>query len=113
MRQQDYITPIDQYVIDFVRALRDKRGLSQQDIANIIGVGRSFISDVESINQRAKYNINHINALADYFGVSPRAFLPEKAFPVDHASKEKAKPSAKVAKSKKKATVQPKSKSRK
>ncbi len=39
---------------------------------------REFIKDVENLNKRAKYNIRHINALADYFDMSPRDFLPEK-----------------------------------
>lgn len=89
MPEQDYITPIDQYVIDFVTKLRKERNLTQQDIADIIGLSRGFISDVENERRIAKYNIRHINALADYFGISPRSFLPEKAFPVDSAEKEK------------------------
>lgn len=82
MRNQDFITPIDQYVIDFVRTLRYQYKLSQEDIGNIIGISRSYISDIESRNSRAKYNIRHINALADYFGKSPREFLPEKTLPL-------------------------------
>jgi transcriptional regulator with XRE-family HTH domain len=78
MRNQEFITPIDQYVIDFVRKLRDTKTLRQEDIASIIGVSREFIKDVENTNRRAKYNVRHINALADYFEMSPRDFLPEK-----------------------------------
>ncbi|MGI8952242.1 MAG: helix-turn-helix domain-containing protein [Chitinophagaceae bacterium] len=57
--------------------MRNKKQLTQEDIANIIGISRSYISDVERTNSRAKYNIRHINALADYFGISPRDFFPE------------------------------------
>ncbi|WP_315822917.1 hypothetical protein [Paraflavitalea speifideaquila] len=57
--------------------------MSQQDFAAIIGVSRSFISDVEGNKKPSKYNARHVNALAGYFGMSPREFLPEKAFPVD------------------------------
>ncbi|WP_315822916.1 helix-turn-helix transcriptional regulator [Paraflavitalea speifideaquila] len=52
--------------------------MSQQDFAAIIGVSRSFISDVEGVNRPAKYNVRHVNALADYFGMSPREFFPKK-----------------------------------
>lgn len=83
MNVPENITPAEQYVIDFVRKLRTDKDLTQLDIANIIGVGRAFISQAESPNEVAKYNIRHINAMADYFGISPREFLPEKAFPVD------------------------------
>lgn len=89
MRNQENITPIDQYVIDFVRELRIKKRLTQEDIGNIIEISRSFVSDIESINSRAKYNIRHINALADYFGMSPRDFFPEKALPVNFSLQKK------------------------
>lgn len=103
MREQEQIIPIEQYIIDYILNLRNEKKLSQQDIANIIGVSRSFISDVEGANKPSKYNIRHINALADYFGISPREFLPEKAFPVDAPEKEvKKKPAPKKTTKKKK-----------
>ena len=73
------ISAIEQHVIDFVTELRIKRHLTQEDIAVIIGVGRSFITKVEDRKERAKYNLNHIDKLADHFGLSPKDFLPEKA----------------------------------
>ena len=69
---------IEQYIIDFVRDLRIKNDLRQEDIANILEVKASFIGNVESSSHAAKYNIKHINKLADHFGMSPRDFLPEK-----------------------------------
>ena len=72
------ISSIDQYVIDFVRKLRDTNKLSQEEIGNIIGVTRTYITNVESTKHPAKYNLSHINLLADYFGLSPRDFLPGK-----------------------------------
>lgn len=94
MKEQDYIAPIEQYMIDFILELRSKKKLTQQDIANIIGVSRSFIGDVESTIRPTKYNVRHINALADYFGMSPREFLPEKAFPVDEVKEKVVKKKA-------------------
>jgi transcriptional regulator with XRE-family HTH domain len=73
------ISAIEQYIIDFVTELRIKHQLTQADVAVIIGVGRSFINKVEDKKERAKYNVNHIDKLADHFGMSPREFLPEKA----------------------------------
>lgn len=83
MKLQENISLLDQHVIDFVRKLRTDRNLTQQDIADILGVSRSFISDVESNNRPAKYNFRHLNALSDYFSLSPKDFMPKKAFPVD------------------------------
>lgn len=59
--------------------LRSKNSLNQEDIANIIGSKRSFITNIESGKNPAKYNLNHIDKLADHFGLSPKDFLPEKA----------------------------------
>lgn len=91
MRDQENIAPIDQYIIDFVRELRIKKKLSQDDIAAVLGIKRSFIGNVESPNNRAKYNVSHINALADYFGMSPQAFLPAKPLPVEFSEKDEKK----------------------
>jgi len=72
------ISAIEQHVINFVTELRLKNKLTQEDIAVIIGVGRSFVNKVEDKKQRAKYNLNHIDKLADHFGLSPKDFMPEK-----------------------------------
>ena len=83
MKRDPQISEVEQYIIDYVINLRKSKGLLQRDIAEILRVSRVFITDVENPNKPPKYNIDHINALADYFGMSPKDFLPEKAFPVD------------------------------
>jgi transcriptional regulator with XRE-family HTH domain len=92
MKGQDNISEIDQYIIDAVRHFRQSEKKTQEDIASILEVSREFVKDVESPNRPQKYNPTHINAIADHFSISPREFIPEKAFPVN--SKEKTKPSA-------------------
>ena len=72
-------TEVEQYVIDAVREMRLKKGVSQKEWANLLDVSIGFIGDVESPRSRAKYNLNHINALAKIFDCSPRDFLPEKS----------------------------------
>lgn len=79
MKDQENIAGIDQYVIDFVRRLRTERNLLQEDIAGILGTTKAFISNAESINHRAKYNLRHIDKLAQFFNLSPKDFLPEKS----------------------------------
>lgn len=69
---------IEQYVIDYVKRLRTQKGLRQEDIAFILEVKPSFIGNVESTSHPAKYNLKHINKLADHFGLSPKDFLPSK-----------------------------------
>lgn len=85
MKDQENISVIEQYVIDYVRELRNQKNINQDGLGSILGVGKSFISNVESLNHRAKYNLNHINALADYFDMKPGDFLPDKPFPVEKA----------------------------
>ncbi|CDN31964.1 hypothetical protein BN938_1884 [Mucinivorans hirudinis] len=69
---------IEQYVIDKVRRIRIERGMSQADLAFSMGLSYGFIGKVESANLPAKYNINHINKLAEVLNVSPKDFFPEK-----------------------------------
>jgi transcriptional regulator with XRE-family HTH domain len=76
------LSQIEQYVVDYVIKLRKKHNLTQSDIGVIINTKGSFVSNVENINNRAKYNLNHINALADHFDLSPEDFVPKKAFRV-------------------------------
>lgn len=78
MKNQFLISPIEQHVIDFVKELRTKKDLSQEEVASIIGKTKAFIGNIESTKNRAKYNLNHINLLADYFNISPKDFLPVK-----------------------------------
>lgn len=75
------ISDIEQHVINFVKNLREEKKLSQDDIASILGLTKAFIGNIESPKSRAKYNLNHINILAEYFRMSPRDFLPEDAYP--------------------------------
>jgi transcriptional regulator with XRE-family HTH domain len=88
MKAQDHISQIEQFVIDYVRKFRLEKGLTQEDIANILEVSRSYIGDIESPNTRAKYNMSHVNILADHFNISPRIFLPEKAIAVKTGKKD-------------------------
>lgn len=91
MKAQEYITPIEQYVIDFVLKLRTEKSLSQDDIASILEVSRGFVSNVESPKNRAKYNLYHIDILADYFSLSPKDFIPQKPMSEKYSSKKREK----------------------
>ena len=73
------MTKIEQYVIDQVREKRKAVGLSQIELSQKLSMSDSFVSHVETTSRRAKYNINHLNALAKVFKCSPKEFWPEKA----------------------------------
>jgi transcriptional regulator with XRE-family HTH domain len=75
--EESTLTPIEQYVIDTVRKMRQEKSWSQKELSFQMDLSIGFIGDVENPNYRAKYNLNHINELAKVFGCSPRDFLPD------------------------------------
>lgn len=72
------ISPIEQYVIDAVRKKRRAQRVSQATLGCWIEVSRSFIARIESPKCDDKYNLNHLNKIAEYLHCSPRDFLPEQ-----------------------------------
>jgi len=82
------VTLIEQYVINIVREKREKLGLTQSDLAEILDVSPGFIGKIESSRYTSKYNLNHINKLSKHFNCSPRIFLPQKAFRNDRSKKD-------------------------
>lgn len=73
------IEPIEQYVIDTVRRMRIEKKISQKELAYSLNLSIGFIGSVESSKLRAKYNLSHINKLAEYFECSPKDFLPDSS----------------------------------
>lgn len=69
---------IDLFVIDKVKEMRQQKGLSQRELAYLLDMSPGFIGDIESGKRFAKYNLKHINKLAEIFECSPKDFLPEK-----------------------------------
>ena len=58
-----------------VRVLRQERGLSQEALADLAGIHRTYVGSVE----RGERNIalDNINALADALGVSPAKLVDD------------------------------------
>jgi transcriptional regulator, XRE family len=73
------ITPIEQFVIEKVRQLRNQKNISQADLAFAIGVSVGFIGKVESLKYNTKYNLNHLNNIAKALEISPQELLPIQA----------------------------------
>lgn len=70
-------TPIEEYVVAQSKSLRIKEKMTQADLAHKLNVSDGFIGKVESSKSSSKYNLNHINLLAEIFRVSPQYFLPK------------------------------------
>lgn len=71
-------TNIELFVIRKVREKRETVGMSQSELATRLNTSNGFIGQVESPKFPAKYNLNHINKLAEIFECSPKDFLPEE-----------------------------------
>lgn len=71
---------IDTYVIETIRRERMAQNISQAMLAFGIGKSRGFIGNIENPTKKAHYNLQHINDIAKFLGVSPRQFLPEESF---------------------------------
>lgn len=69
---------IDQFVIDKVRDMRQKKNISQAELADRLDISRGFIGAVENPHQRAKYNLTLLNEIAKVFDCSIRDFFPDK-----------------------------------
>ena len=73
------LTEIEKYIIDKIKTMRKEHGLSQLDLSQKLDMSDSFISHVEAPSKRAKYNINHLNKIAEIFNCSPKDFWPERS----------------------------------
>ncbi|MFI4954553.1 MAG: helix-turn-helix domain-containing protein [Gammaproteobacteria bacterium] len=71
-------TELDLYIINVVKKLRLEINMPQAVLAIKLGVSDAFIGQIENPKHRAKYNLAHINKLAQIFNCSPKDFLPEK-----------------------------------
>lgn len=76
--EKSTISAIDQFVIDKVREMRIELGYSQKELSSLLDMAISFVGNVESPNKRDKYNLTHLNKIAEVFACSPKDFLPEK-----------------------------------
>ncbi|MBM0651027.1 helix-turn-helix transcriptional regulator [Capnocytophaga genosp. AHN8471] len=70
------LTPIEQFVIEKVRQIRNQKNISQAELAFAIGVSIGFIGKVESLKYNTKYNLNHLNSIAKALNISPQELLP-------------------------------------
>lgn len=72
------ISKIEQFVIDKVRELRIKAGISQVNLSLEMGLSSKFVGNVESSKTPDKYNLNHLNKIAGIFNCSIKDFFPDQ-----------------------------------
>ncbi|WP_426329066.1 helix-turn-helix domain-containing protein [Pedobacter sp. R-06] len=69
---------IEQFVIDKVREIRLLKNVSQKQLSVLMGLNGKFVGNVESTKTPDKYNLNHLNKIAEIFECSIKDFFPEK-----------------------------------
>ncbi len=68
---------IELFVIAKAKAKRLSYGMSQAELAHRLNVSNGFVGQVESPEFPAKYNLNHLNQLAEIFNCSLKDFFPD------------------------------------
>ncbi len=76
MEKKPHTSEIDIYLIEKVRDLRIKRGISQAQLAHLLDVSTGFIGHVESAKDRAKYNLNMLVKLKEILECDYNDLLP-------------------------------------
>jgi len=63
-------------VIQQVKAIREAKGFTQDDVADALKVTRGYIGQIESINSQSRYTLDQLNSLALALKCSPKDFIP-------------------------------------
>lgn len=88
MRGKDHIIEVemsrlDLYIIDKVRELRESKSISQDNLSVLMGFSEKLIGSIENPTLGAKYNIRHLNLLAQALECSLWDLLPQKPLEED------------------------------
>ncbi|HEX2630654.1 MAG TPA: helix-turn-helix transcriptional regulator [Chitinophagaceae bacterium] len=65
-------------VMEIIRDLRYEKEYTQDEMAELMGVTRGFIGQVESLNSDSTYSLNHLNKLAYELKCPLADLLPKK-----------------------------------
>ena len=79
------ISALDWYVINTIKKLRIEKGYSQVELSFQLNYSDSFISQMESDQTPAHYNISHLNAIAKVLKCSLHDFFPK--YPISEEPK--------------------------
>lgn len=64
-------------IVKLVKARRNKLNHSQSDIAELFGVTRGYIGQIEMESSPNMYSFDQLNELAKYLECSMKDFMPE------------------------------------
>jgi transcriptional regulator with XRE-family HTH domain len=72
------VEPLSVELAKRIKALRVRRGLSQEDVAHLLGIGRSTVSVLESGGRGANFNLGTLEAMAWALGAELVVELRER-----------------------------------
>lgn len=90
MQPNDSVTPVDQHVGRMLRAIRKSKGVSQEQVADALGLSFQQVQKYE--NGANRVSASKMFAAAQFLGVKPAAFFEglegagESAFPPEVAA---------------------------
>lgn len=76
MKYSGKVFPIERYIIAAVRKRREELGITQEKLSLELDLNTAFVGWVETPSRREKYNINHLNKLAEILKCSITDFMP-------------------------------------
>lgn len=78
------ISQLDWHIINQVKTLRKKKGISQDNLSVKIGFSEKFIGSIENPTAKKRFNIGHLNLLAKALDCSLWDLVPETPFAEDY-----------------------------
>lgn len=63
---------------DYLKELRESKGLSQQNVADSIGITRQYYQQIENGKRQKNMDVSLVVQLSNLFGISPEAIINEE-----------------------------------
>ena len=62
----------------YLKELRESKGLSQQNVADSIGITRQYYQQIENGERQKNMDVSLVVQLSNLFGISPEALINEE-----------------------------------
>lgn len=89
MKYSGGISLLDEYIIEAVKIKRKEAGISQAELSTLMDLNDKYIGAVEGKTVETKYNLNHLNKIAEILDCSIADFLPKTYLKNNYIKKSK------------------------
>ncbi len=76
-KKTNFKTSIELEIVKLVKDRRVKLDRSQTEIAEVLGLSRGYIGQIEMKSSPSMYSFDQLNKIAKYLDCSMRDFMPE------------------------------------